>query len=693
MKIFSNIFFLYFLLIELGVSQLQYPEDGSVLHYTHIMFQWVQEPDVSMYSLIVTDQNQNTLLNIETDETIYIDKNSFTWENTYNVILRSIDDDQLYNDSISFSVGQKFESADLETNILNDEFVQDGLILFSQVSPDFRMVIIDKFGNQIWNSESVYINHWNEYGQLFGMQNGRGVETNFINDILWMTPLGTEIDAHEIKQISNGNYMGIVPEYELGPIPIGPWTGSYQNLGYEADGVTNEFTWRATNIIEWDGNTNEEIWNWRAFEHYDMNDYDSLEGRWWSPLNGSSYGMAYDWNHVNSFDFDLSNGMVYVSSRNLSRITKVSYPSYDLVWNIGPSSNFGYGDENICTDLLFSCQHHIQRLDNGDLLFFDNGKLSEIFLNDTYPTTRIRRIRVIDDSYCENIWEYELPEELYGHSWGSVQLLDNGNYFLYTHGSGHQDGSICTMLEVTSDKELVWQASHTIPFAVWYRSYKIPSIHPQAFSINLDRYHYVEMDTSAASGIIFDDNNQSLIFTIKNHSGYSQPYTYQLNDYNGVAISIIDTVYVEAGEEIPINIVSDIFFENNNNIELIVKPLYHKWKLFHKIFKTFFIPGILGNSKEVSESSFSVNQNYPNPFNPITTLSYNLPQPSSVDLTIYDIMGNVVFNQKKVKQTAGYHSVRWDATNINNELVSTGVYLYKIQAGDFIVRKKMIFLK
>ena len=693
MKIFSNIFFLYFLLIDLGIAQLEYPEDGSVLNYTHIMFQWVQEPDVSMYSLLVTDQNQNTILNIETDETIYIDKNSFTWENTYNVILRSIDDNQLYNDSISFSVGQKFESADLEIDILHDEFIQDGLILFSQVSPDFRMVIIDKFGNQIWNSESVYINHWNEYGQLFGMQNGRGVETNFTNDILWMTPLGTEIDAHEIKQISNGNYMGIVPEYELGPIPIGPWTESYQNLGYEADGVTNEFTWRATNIIEWDGNTNEEIWNWRAFEHYDINDYDSLEGRWWSPLNGSSYGMTYDWNHVNSFDFDLSNGMVYISSRNLSRITKVSYPSYDLVWNIGPSSNFGYGDENICTDLLFSCQHHIQRLDGGDLLFFDNGKLSEIFLNDAYPTTRIRRIRVIDDSYCENIWEYELPEELYGHSWGSVQLLDNGNYFLYTHGSGHQDGTICTMLELTPDKELVWQASHTIPFAVWYRSYKIPSIHPQAFSVNLDRYHYVEMDTSTASGIIFDDNNQSLIFTIKNHSGYSQPYTYQLNDYNGVAISILDTIYVDAGEEKPINIVSDIFFENNNSVELIVKPLYHKWRLFHKIFKTFFIPGILGNSKEVSESSFSVNQNFPNPFNPITTLSYNLPQPSSVDLTIYDIKGNVVFNQKKVKQTAGYHSVRWDATNINGELVSTGVYLYKIQAGDFIIKKKMIFLK
>ena len=62
---------------------------------------------------------------------------------------------------------------------------------------------------------------------------------------------------------------------------------------------------------------------------------------------------------------------------------------------MGPPSDFGYGDNNICPELLFSCQHHIQMLENGDLLFFDNGKLSELFLNDSVPTTRIRRINAI----------------------------------------------------------------------------------------------------------------------------------------------------------------------------------------------------------------------------------------------------------------------------------------------------------
>ena len=70
--------------------------------------------------------------------------------------------------------------------------------------------------------------------------------------------------------------------------------------------------------------------------------------------------MIFDWNHVNAFHFDEEESMVYISNRNLSRITKVSYPDYNLIWNMGPPSDFGYGDDNICTDLLFSCQHHIQ---------------------------------------------------------------------------------------------------------------------------------------------------------------------------------------------------------------------------------------------------------------------------------------------------------------------------------------------
>ena len=100
------------------------------------------------------------------------------------------------------------------------------------------------------------------------------------------------------------------------------------------------------------------------------------------------------------------------------------------------------------------------------------------------------------------------------------------------------------------------------------------------------------------------------------------------------------------------------------------------------------------NSKRSSlPSSYGLFQNFPNPFNPFTTLQYKLPQNSYVDVTIYDMLGNVVYNLVNTNQSSGYKSVQWNATNNLGEPVSAGVYLYKIQAGDFVATKKMILLK
>ena len=90
---------------------------------------------------------------------------------------------------------------------------------------------------------------------------------------------------------------------------------------------------------------------------------------------------------------------------------------------------------------------------------------------------------------------------------------------------------------------------------------------------------------------------------------------------------------------------------------------------------------------------FNVFQNFPNPFNPITTLKYDLPEDSFVDITIYDMLGNVVKNFVNRNQRRGYKSVQWNATNNKNQPVSAGVYLYRIEAGEYRQTKKMILLK
>ena len=86
-------------------------------------------------------------------------------------------------------------------------------------------------------------------------------------------------------------------------------------------------------------------------------------------------------------------------------------------------------------------------------------------------------------------------------------------------------------------------------------------------------------------------------------------------------------------------------------------------------------------------------QNHPNPFNQVTTLRYELPQDAMVNITIYDMMGRVVKNLVNSQQNAGYKSIQWNATNNAGQPISAGLYLYTIQAGEFVQTKKMVLLK
>ena len=86
-------------------------------------------------------------------------------------------------------------------------------------------------------------------------------------------------------------------------------------------------------------------------------------------------------------------------------------------------------------------------------------------------------------------------------------------------------------------------------------------------------------------------------------------------------------------------------------------------------------------------------QNYPNPFNPITTFGYSTPEDELVNITIYDLKGSIVKTLINNSQSAGYKTVKWNATNNRNEPVSAGLYIYTIQAGKFKQAKKMVLLK
>lgn len=86
--------------------------------------------------------------------------------------------------------------------------------------------------------------------------------------------------------------------------------------------------------------------------------------------------------------------------------------------------------------------------------------------------------------------------------------------------------------------------------------------------------------------------------------------------------------------------------------------------------------------------AFAVDQNFPNPFNPSTTIKYDLPRTSHVSLSVYDMLGREVATLLNEEKSAGTHTVQWDASGI-----ASGVYFYRIKAGDFVQTKRMLLMR
>ncbi|UCG61206.1 MAG: VCBS repeat-containing protein [Candidatus Zixiibacteriota bacterium] len=85
---------------------------------------------------------------------------------------------------------------------------------------------------------------------------------------------------------------------------------------------------------------------------------------------------------------------------------------------------------------------------------------------------------------------------------------------------------------------------------------------------------------------------------------------------------------------------------------------------------------------------FGLSQNYPNPFNPSTDISFGLPHASQVKLEVFNIMGQRITTLVNRQMEAGHHTVSFDGTKM-----ASGIYLYRIQAGDFVESRKMILIK
>ena len=130
----------------------------------------------------------------------------------------------------------------------------------------------------------------------------------------------------------------------------------------------------------------------------------------------------------------------------------------------------------------------------------------------------------------------------------------------------------------------------------------------------------------------------------------------------------------------------DAFADEEN---VYVADLY-SLMIFHTSFGTDVEEEV---DDEIVSTDLVLYQNYPNPFNLETRIQYHLSNPSRVELTIYNLIGQKVKVLVDEFQTPGTKSVTWDGLNAAGQTLASGIYFYKLNAGDFIEIKKMILIK
>jgi uncharacterized Ntn-hydrolase superfamily protein len=109
--------------------------------------------------------------------------------------------------------------------------------------------------------------------------------------------------------------------------------------------------------------------------------------------------------------------------------------------------------------------------------------------------------------------------------------------------------------------------------------------------------------------------------------------------------------------------------------------------IFWKMIVTYINPTSI-NENSISANKFYLYQNYPQPFNPSTTIKYQIPKSSFVSIKVFDALGNEVAKLIYEEKQAGKHEVEFEASKL-----TSGVYFYRLKAGDFVDTKKMILMK
>ncbi|RLC48885.1 MAG: hypothetical protein DRI23_09985 [Candidatus Cloacimonadota bacterium] len=142
---------------------------------------------------------------------------------------------------------------------------------------------------------------------------------------------------------------------------------------------------------------------------------------------------------------------------------------------------------------------------------------------------------------------------------------------------------------------------------------------------------------------------------------------------------------IYSGRSLPVQQSNYLVYEASRD-DYVNKKLHSNDQFYSKVI-------LSADENQIIPNKHSLRQNYPNPFNPITNIAYSIPETEKVNLSIFNIKGQIVKTLVNETKQSGYYSVRWNGTNNSGIKVASGLYFYKLSAGKTILNKKMILLK
>ena len=675
-------------------AQLVKPVENDTLNYTNVYFEWEQIPSAKSYQIQVAEndsvgfqdplieQIDSTLLLIIKDGMPNL-KNGLQWNRTYQWRIRGINDNDSYgpwSESWSFYILPLHpELSSFNVEIYDLSSVQPGITIMDKLGSGL-IYAVNIHGDPVWFVDSnvewnngmsykIQFTYFLENGNFIGLADGREnnkpgrvFEMTIDNDLSWQGPEDLEGIGvhHDVFPMPNGNIIALTSQDTLLPVPV------EIELPETYSGI-DTLPWQGDRIVEWNRD-GVEVWSWSVFDHFNFMD--------WNPnlyqdllfSHPIPADFHYEWTHSNTVWYDPIDNAVYLSVRNMSRITKIDYDTGGIIWNMG--SEMPSGDITVGTDLGFAGQHSVKILDNRNLMMYDN-------YNDSLSFSRGLEVSFSGpDSLpdTELVWEYKLPQDISSGLMSDCDRLSNGNSLLTSTTSNQ-------ILEVSPDSVKVWEL---LPFqeGSTFRSERIPGLYPQAFSVIRPDF----IDEESGPAIYLPTGEATLEYEIHNEGWINETYEYSINDNLGW-FSETGTIEISSGVYTIIPM-SGVIFDSGIIDTLIFTVIPQHAPLRYKV-DTLFVDSQLSNAVgNVFPRKFELYPAYPNPFNPTATIRFFIESMHASTLNVYDTNGRLITTLIDEVLIPGQHTIQWDASPL-----TSGVYFIRLESGSFSQSQKLILLK